>query len=53
MKNISLPAAIAFAALIVGGVVSLVLHQGEVGYMLIGVALGQLGPSPVKLGGAK
>ncbi len=52
MKNISLPAAIVFASLIVSGIVLLALKQETLGASLITAALGQLAPSPLK-GGSK
>lgn len=48
MKNISLPAAIVFASLIVSGIVLLALKQDVLGASLITAALGQLAPSPFK-----
>lgn len=50
MKNISLPAAIVFASLIVGGIVALALEQDVLGASLITAAIGQLAPSPLKSG---
>lgn len=50
MKAVDVKALIGFVALIAGGVTLLVLGHETAGSALLGAALGQLGPSPVKVG---
>lgn len=47
MKNVNIPSAIVFTALVIGGVVALIFKQDVVGASLVGAALGLLGKSPV------
>ena len=42
-----------FIALITGGIVAIALKEQLLGGTLLGTALGQLGPSPIKPVGAK
>lgn len=48
--KLDLGATIGFALLIIGGLVALFIGHESIGSALIGAAIGQLGPSPVKAG---
>lgn len=48
--KLDVTATVSFALLIIGGLVALFIKHESVGAALIGAAIGQLGPSPVKAG---
>lgn len=50
-QNINIPALVALGIFITGGLVALYLGHESIGAGLIGAALGQLGPQPIKAGG--
>lgn len=51
IKKLNKPALAALALFIVGGLVALYLGHEVIAAALIGTAVGQAGPQPVKLGG--
>lgn len=51
-QDINIPALVAVAIFIIGGIAALALEQEAIGAALIGVAIGQFGPQPMK-GGRK
>jgi len=53
MRSVHVPALVALVVFVAGGLVALYLGDNVVAAALIGAAVGQLGPQPMKLGGAK
>lgn len=49
-NQVHVPALVALAVFVVGGLVALYLGHETAGAALIGAALGQLGPQPMRLG---
>lgn len=49
-ENLNVPALIALGIFIAGGLVALYLDDNVVAAALIGAAVGQLGPQPVRAG---
>jgi hypothetical protein len=49
-QDINIPALVAVGLFLAGGLVALALEHEAIGAALIGVALGQFGPQPVKAG---
>jgi len=50
-NNVSIPAVVAVAVYLAAGIAALALGHETIGAALIGAAVGQFGPQPIKMGG--